>query len=180
MLVTIIIVVLLNFPIFLSVNALYTNELNKLTFNFRIYRFIRIFNGFIKPTENGIEIFYNKKMKKILYRNLLGIRKSIKPFYDYHFINVKSKVEIGNVNSLITSSSIGFIILYINSYVCDFFKYKKPHLKIDSTVNVYEGESLLNIHLDTKIVLNLLMIVISLIKIISGKILNAKKFSKQN
>ncbi len=173
-------IILLVFPIFLDTKAVYKKENNILKFNFKIYRILPVFNGFIKPTPSGIEIYYHKKMKKIFFANMLGIRKSIKPFYDYHFIKVNTKVEIGSKDLLVSSLGKGFTFLYINSYICDYFKYKKPHLKIDSTVNVYDSENILNIYFNTKIVLNLLMIVISLIKILSGKIINAKKLSKQN
>lgn len=179
-LITILIVVLLNFPIFLDANVIYKRETNKVALDFKIYRLLRVFSGFIKPVENGIEIYYHKKMKKIFYTKMLGIRKTIKPFYDYHFIKVKTKIEIGNGNSLIMPLSKGFLLYYVNSFIRDFLKYKKPHLKIDNTINVYENENLFNVFFETKIILNLLMIVISLIKIISGKIINAKKISQQN
>lgn len=174
-----IITILLIFPLFLNINLIFIKDAKKVFWNINLFGFINVVSGYIYTFEKGIVIIYGKKQKILYYLDLFDIGKSIKPFYDYHFIKIISLTEIGS-NNILIPASIGFLIQYINWFICDFFKYKKPQLKIKNDVNVYEGENIFNVYLKARIIFNMLMVVISIIKIVTEKILYAKKIRKQN
>ena len=174
-----IITILLIFPLFLNINLIFIKDAKKVFWNINLFGFINVVSGYIYTFEKGIVIIYGKKQKILYYLDLFDIGKSIKPFYDYHFIKIISLTEIGS-NNILIPASIGFLIQYINWFMCDFFKYKKPQLKIKNDVNVYEGENIFNVYLKARIIFNMLMVVISIIKIVTEKILYAKKIRKQN
>ena len=125
-------------------------------------------------------IHFSKKQAIIIpYKNLFGMRKTIKPLRDYHFIKLKSLVEIGDVEHVFLPITIGFIINYFNSIIDWLLLNQKPYLDIDNKVCVYEGESVFNIYINAVVVFNLLMIIISMLKILVGKIIYAIRIKKQ-
>lgn len=181
MIATVLIVIsVLIFPLFLSINLIYSKDENKLFFCIYLFGILRIASGYAELLKDCIAVHVSeKKAFLIFYGKLLNLNKSIKPLKDYHFIKFTSLIEIGGENLLIPKAA-SFIYNYVWGFITWFFYNKKPYLKLKNDVNIYENKDILNIFIDTKIVLNLLMIFLSMIKIITEKIINGISKRKQN
>ena len=72
----------------------------------------------------------------------------------------------------------GFLINYLYQNVKWFLYHKKPYLDVNTIIKIY-NEEVFNIYNSTTIVFNLLIIIISFIKIIVEKVFYALKHRKQ-
>ena len=159
------------FPIFINVGSIFIAEDKKVYFNIRLFCLIPILSGYIE--RKNTKLFIHVSKNKALMVNLIdftNIKKGVKPFFDYHFITQYSRIEIGNETNFLTPLSAGFLSSFIINIMRWVVINKKPYLKIDNNIFVYEEESKFNIFFKSTLVLNLLMIILSLIKIGIGKI----------
>lgn len=167
------------FPIFFNFSINVTANEKEAIFNGYLYGIIPIIFGKVNLISNGINIYINKKNVYLPYKNLINFRKKFKPLKDYHLISFKCNLDVGFKNDLIKSLKLTFIFNYIVDKVKWFFYHKKPYLNIKNKVNVYEKENFVNLYLNGTIALNLLMIIISVIKIIMEKLIYAISRKKQ-
>jgi hypothetical protein len=103
---------------------------------------------------------------------LVGARKKIKPLKDYHIISFYSILEL----RLNPQSFTGlFPIIYVchNDIFTKIIKNIKPYVKLDNRLFLYKMKKDLELFIETKTIFNLLMIVLSLIKILTEKIIYA-------
>ncbi len=169
------------FPIFFSLKGYFSSEDKKLYYSLYIYGFIKINSGYIELIKEGIALHLtNKKAIVINYKSLLGFRKNIEPLKDYHVISLKTLTEIGVKDKIFSYSCGAFIFQYIDSFIKWFLYNKKPYLEYDNRLSLFEGEEFIKFFIQTKIVFNILMILISIIKIVMEKIIYASKKRKQN
>lgn len=170
------------FPIFFNLDLCFISHDKKLYFKIKILWLVRLVKGYCELIDEGIIIHLNKfKAIIIPYNKLFGMRKKVKPLKDYHFIKFNSVFEIGDKDDLILSLSNAFIYNYIMQYITWFFYHEKPYVDFDARTIVIEDESVLNIYCSVNIVFNLLMVIISLIKMLVEKIIYAvKSKAKQN
>ncbi len=179
---TILVFTILIFPIFLNIKivANYTNK--KMYFLLEIFGFIKIISGYMQLRKNVI-IIHLSDNKAILFEiiDLDGIKKKFKPIMDYHFISLETLTELGNEKNLINPLCIAFITNYFLSFIRWGLLNKKPYLKFNNNFNVYENENKLNFYGKTLITLNLLMVLLSVIKIILEKIIYGyRKNAREN
>lgn len=178
---TILSIIIIFFPLYISVNCFFSKELEKTFFSIYLFGTIRILSGYAQIVNDGIAFHISKNKVYIFeYKNFFDVKNSVKPLHDYHLINFNSLIEIGSSNHLLDSMSASFILNYFNNIIIWFFANKKPYLKINNDINVYEGKNILNIYLKTGVMLNVLMIILSIIKICVEKIINGIKQRKQN
>jgi len=125
---------------------------------------------------------YTGKVTKSTKRNIeKGIRKKFKPLKDYHFIKFNSILELGGKNDLINAISAGFIHNYIFNYLEWFFYHKKPYVDLKYKTIIIKDTNKLNYYCNLTVIFNLLMVVISLIKILMEKIIYAiRNKARQN
>jgi hypothetical protein len=169
------------FPIFISFNVYFDKEKKKVYFLVYLFNFIKIFSGFIEENDNGFLItFLRKKQKLIRYKNLFSIKNHIKPLKDYNIISFKLDVDYGKIDNLLLMIVFFYITNYFDSLVRFYLCEKKPYLVIKKNFNLYKEKNVFTIHLRIKAVFNLLMILLSLIKIVMEKLIYARKNSKQN
>lgn len=161
------------FPIFLSFKFAFLGSKKKLTINSEIFGFIKVFNGEVEKTKGGISVIKKSgKTSFVPYKQLLGIKKSVEPFKDYHVLSVKTRLDIGCKETFYALSG-GFIVCFTEQVAGAIIKEIKPYVKFDNKVNVYENESVFKIKGEIVAVFNLLTAIISIIKIITEKIFYA-------
>lgn len=164
-----IIVCIMIMPLNISVNVAVVKKYRKIFFGIYLYGAIKIFGGYIEKISEGLAIHYtNKKAIIIRSKDLIGARKSIKPFMDYHFVKFKTLTETG-VGETVTHLYALLIINFINNATAKILNKKKPYLTIDNGFNLYANEDIFNLFLKSNVYLNLVMIVSSIIKVLTEK-----------
>ena len=177
---TIIIFITLIFPIFINIKIQYLNKEKRLYFTISLYKVLRLLQGYIHLVFDGIAIHLSKFTAILIpYKNLLDMKNKIKPLKDYHVIKLNLSINVGNSESLIFPLFCAFLYRYIEENIKLILYNNKPYVELDGKINVYEGQNLFNFKLQGVAVLNLLMILISLIKIITEKVIYAIKNRKQ-
>ncbi len=160
------------FPIFLNIKIVYNKEFNKIFYLLEIFGFIKILSGYGQLLFNKF-VLHISDTKAILFEfvDLDGIKKSFKPFMDYHIVSLNTLTELGNENNDLTSLSSAFILNYFTSIIEWGIFNKKPYLNISNNFNVYCGQSKFAFYAKGLIIFNLLMIIISIFKILLEKVI---------
>ena len=163
-------IIIVIFPLLLNVDTLLSKENSKIYFVIKIY-FIKLIAGYIQKTIDGVAIHYSNK-KALLIKNyeLLGLGKKFEPFKDYHLKTLKISLDVGNNEKNINRSICVFIINYILCTTEKILLVKKNYINFKYKINVFEKSNILNAYLNTKVLFNLLTVLISIIKILGEKI----------
>lgn len=170
LIVTVVVVLIIIFPIFINIKVNYDISIKKFYYEIRVF-FIKTLYGYIEKHADGIIVHLNKrKAILIFYKDLLNMKDKAKPLKDYHLINFYSEIKIGIENNLINALELGFLYNIIMFYIKWFTYNKKPYFNIDNKIYIYEGKNIFSFMCKSTVLLNLLMIIISLIKIIVEKI----------
>ena len=172
-------ILLIIFPISLNFYGYLSLEDKKFYFGIYLYNFTKIFGGYARIEKDCVSIHYsNKKALLIFYNKVFKMRNKIKIIRDYHIIKLNSLVEIGTKNNIILPSALASIYVWHNHLLCDILHKFKPYIKIKNNVDVYEDDNFFKIYLRFNLLLNILMILLSIIKIMTGRLLNAIKRHK--
>ncbi len=170
--------ILLIFPFIVDVQVYYSNKYRKIAFIIILFKKLRILKGYISKIKEGICVHYSKNKAIILpYKNLLDIKKSIEPFRDYNLLKMSSKIEVG-IADLEKKFYFAFLYYYIINFLCNYFVSKKPFLKFNNELSLY-NEDKFNLFVSTKVIFNVLFIIIKIFNKIWGKIYETTK-NKQN
>ena len=177
-----ILVSIIIFPIFINGDFHLSQDKLKLFYKIKVFGFITILKGYAEFIKEGIIIHLTKRKAIILpFENLFEVKRKVEPLKDYHLINFKLNVELGNEENILAPLTTAFIINYIYNYFKWFLHHKKPYFNSDINIFVIDEKNVFEIFLKGTAVFNLLMILISLIKILAGKLINAfKQRIKQN
>ena len=169
------------FPISLKGNLYFNNEEKRINYTIKIYGIFKILYGYFELDKDGVIIHLTKRKAILIkYSDILSIRKKFKPLKDYHLLKFNSRLDVGNLENEL---SIGLISLYgfINQILGEIFSMVKPYFNFNNTINIYENSNVLNYKCSAILVFNLLMILISALKIFVEKIIYAIKIrTKQN
>ena len=177
----IIIYVFLIFPTFVSINAFFSKKTGKLYFGIFIFGIIKILSGYAQTCDDGYVIHLSdKKAVFTPYKSLFEIKNTVAPLKDYHISKIDWFIELGSDNSVMAPLAAAYILNFINYFARGFIFSNRPYLKINNGISVYEEKDMLNFYIKTVVILNLLMIIISLIKIFMEKILNVFRQRKQD
>lgn len=172
--------IILIFPLFLNLQIYYSANLKRVYFAIDLFGMLKIISGYIEIIKEGVCIHLTKN-KAIIIENkqLLGVGEKVKPLKDYHIIRVHSLTEIGLAKNNLAAFSAAFILNYINQTLDWYFYHDKPYLVLDNKINYHEDENVLNLYMKSTIIFNLLMILLSIIKIIMEKIIYAIIYRQQ-
>ncbi len=174
--VVVIVYAILIFPLFININIQYTKGTKILEYNIKLFSFIRVLFGYIELIDEGIIIHINnKKAILIFYNNLFSMRKKFKPLKDYHIFRFNTNISIGILDDEVQKLKLVFMYNYIFNVVGQCASQIKPYLSLKSKICLYENKDLLTFTVKTTFVLNILMILISIIKIILEKMIYAIK-----
>ena len=161
------------FPIFLNLDIYYREDVKKLFFSVSLFNLFRIIGGYITLSNDGFFIHLSKnKAFFVPYINLVGARKKIKPLKDYHIISFYSILEL-RLNPQSFTGLFPIIYVWHNDISSKIIKNIKPYVKLDNRLFLYKMKKDLELFIETKTIFNLLMIVLSLIKILTEKIIYA-------
>jgi len=178
--VSIIVFSILIFPLFISVKACIIFNDKKLYFTLQLFGFIKLLGGYVELGKDGLIIHLSKNKAIIIEKkNLLSVGKKFKPLKDYHVIKFVFLLEIGAKNRELIALESAFIVNYISEIAKWIIYNKKPYVNYSGNVNMYQDTDNINIFIDTVFLLNLLMILLSLIKIIWEKMIYALSRRKQ-
>ncbi len=171
--------IILIFPIFLNIEIFFNSEFKKLFFAIKLFG-IKCIGGYVEKVFDGFTIHITKNFAVIIpFKNLLSMRTKVKPLRDYHFIKFNTSVDLGTNKNLLLGFSFGFILNYIYN-ISHWLAFNiKPYLNCKNNINIFEDKQLFNFSIDSTILLNLLMIILSIIKIIMEKIFYAFRHKKQ-
>lgn len=176
----IIIYILLILPLFLRFRIGYFNEYKKLYFTIYLFNFIKLFYGYIEKIDNGFAIHINSKKSFIFsFNNTFSMKAKVKPLMDYHIKRFYSAIEIGS-EKLFNNLAFSFFYNFINERLVWLLKSKKNYIKVKNDLNVIENENIFRVYIDFTVILNILMIILSFIKILMEKIINGNSKRKQS
>lgn len=167
------------FPFFLNVHVGYNHNYKKLFVFFRLFK-IPIFRFYIENLNEGFAIHLTKRKAFIIkYSKVLGLGKKIKPLRDYHIVKINSFLKMGYNDNAMQVTSSAFILSFINNIVFKIIHRLKPYVNIKNDIYIFEKEELFELYAEFLIIFNLLMVLISLIKILLGRIYYAITSRKQ-
>ena len=169
----IIIYSLLIFPILLNGNLSFNNIENRINYSIKLFGVFKIIYGYFELDEEGI-IVHLTKSKAILikFTDILSIRKKFKPLKDYHLLKFNSTLDIDVSGYELNIAFITFYSFFVQ-ILGEIFNISKPYFNLNNTINIYENSNVLNYKCNANLVFNLLMIIISALKIIVEKIIYA-------
>ena len=170
------------FPIFLTVNTAYSHQYKRLFVTLKVFKFIKVFKFYIEKIGDTFAVHLTKNKAILIPTNkLLGFKKSVKPLKDYHIVRVKSLIIMGKNGNGAELAFLASSVSIINEILLRVINEYKPYLKAKNSISVVEGEDVFEIFINFTIAFNLLMIVISVIKILGEKIIyEIRKWGQQN
>lgn len=172
---------LLIFPIFVTGNLSINKNKREISYYIKIFGVIKVLYGYFQLDKEGL-IIHLSKTKAILlrYDSLLSLKKKFKPLKDYHLLKFNSTLDLGTNEDNLFLEFIGFYN-FINQILGDNLKIIKPYFELNNEINIYENSNELNFRCSADLVFNLLMVIISVIKIIVEKFIYAiKNRAQQN
>lgn len=169
--------IIIIFPIFIKFDSVFINDNKIIHINIYLLGFIKVFYLNIKLYSDYLVIkLLKNKIKKVKYFKLFKDKNKIKPLKDFHFIKIDYFIEYGR-NNLVLNFTFNYFFYYIKWVLFN----KKPYLKLNNYNKLSKNDHDFNIYLDVLLVFNLLMIILSFIKMLSEKILyEIKAKRKQN
>lgn len=176
----IVFVLIIFFPIFIRIKAELIKNENKIFFKFYLFKIIKVYSMYLDFKSDAIFIHLTKKKAVLIkYSSLINIRAKVKPLKDFHFIKLITQIHIGSTDNDFLLLETYFFINYIFQNIKWFFSNKKPYLKLDNQIFLYENEKLFNIYIDLSLILNIFMVILSIIKITVEAIINGISKRKQ-
>ncbi len=165
---------ILIFPIYLNVNVFYNKEIKKIFLRVDFFRSIKIVGGYFNFYKEGIA-FHVKENKALLfpYNNSLELKNKVKPLKDYHVKKIVFRIDIGSKNQ--EEISIFLLCFYVwhNAIARGILYNAKPYIEYKNNLNIFEESNRLNTFIEFTTIFNLLMIILSLIKIFLEKTIYA-------
>lgn len=166
--------VIIIFPLYINVYFIFILDDKKAYFSINIFGFIKLLSGYIEVENKNLVVHLNKN-KAVIYQitSYELMKKKFKPLRDYHILKFNSNIDIGIAESTMSAVTICFILNYIEQFINWLIFNRKPYVINNNKFNIYEGKDVFNAYISCTIVLNLLMIIISIIKIIMEKMFYA-------
>lgn len=171
-----ILVIVLIFPIISDIELLYTGK-DSCYFCFSVFG-LHVFYGLIKKETASLSIHTNFFHKQLTIKSPYEIKKSIKPLNDYHFIKLNALIDAGQEDEYEATFNTTLILSTLFNGIIDIVKYEKPYLDLNYYVNLYD-KNILKVYIRSVIIFNILMIILSLIKILTEKTIYAIRTRKQ-
>lgn len=171
------------FPIFLSLDA-YTDFFeNKVFFSLNLFKFIKIFGGYIILQKEGVAIHISKKKAIFVkYEDMQNERKKFEITAGFQLYTLRSSLELGDEHFPFVGFYSAMFTQILSQIIYPYISHHKNFMNLkNGTLLLHGGEGIkATVHLVT--VFNHLTIGIALAKIILEAIINLwqkKKNTKQ-
>ena len=173
--------IILIFPIFVNIHAFFCKKTGKLYFGIYVFGVIKIISGYAHTCAGGYVIHLSdKKAVFTPYSSIFEIKNTVAPLKDYHVIKLDWFIEIGSIDSVVLPLSAAYCLNFFNTIAKKITFELKPYVKINNGIAVYEDKEIFNFYIKSVVVLNILMLLISIIKILTEKLLYVFRERKQN
>jgi len=160
---------ILIFPIKINVKLIISKELKKIFYSIKIFNLIKINSGYIEI--KGLKIYIHVSNKKAIMIKPLSLDKNnFKIIRDYHVKELISNIELGG--NTLNVNTIAFSANYIYLFIKWFISNSKPYVKYQNKNTIYNNDKI-NVFIKIGIYLNLIMIIVSLVKMLTEKIKHA-------
>lgn len=165
---------ILIFPIYLNIKVFYNKKIKKIFLRVDIFRIIKLVGGYYSFYKDGVA-FHIRENKALLfpYNNSLELKNKVKPLKDYHVKKIVFRIDVGTKNQEDLSMLLLYIYVWHNSIVKSVLYNVKPYVEYKNNLNIFEGCDRLNTFIEFTTIFNLLMIILSLIKIFLEKTIYA-------
>lgn len=172
------VIVFLIFPIFLKFEFFYDKDKLKVFFAIKLYGILKIIGGYIELIKEGLVVHVSKNKAIIIPIQIFEIKNQFNLSKDYKIVSIYVLSEIG-----VTSENVlpFFLVGIENVFFKIFFPIfstLKTGVKLKNNILMYENDNLFKISAQINVAFNLIILIITFIKIILRKILNERK--KQN
>ncbi len=151
-----------------------------LEYQIKLFGFIKIIYGYIELIDEAIAIHINnKKAILIFYKDIFSMRKKFKPLRDYHVFKLNTAISLGVLDDEVQRLNFAIMYNFIFNIIGQCTSQIKPYLSLKSNIILYEKENIFMFRVRSTFVFNILMVLISLIKIFLEKIIYAVKSRTQ-
>ena len=175
-LITVIIVFVLIFPIFINLYLLLDINMKKAYFSIYLYDVIKVLGGYAQVIKSGFAFHLSEKKAIILpFRSFFGIKQNYNLTNNFKIISFSNCLEIGNNNDLFVTLYLGYTLNIVAEKLFKIIRYNRNGLKLHNDINIYTENDLLKTSCKSIVVFNLLSIISLLIKLILRKITNGTK-----
>lgn len=178
MIVVFLIFAFLFLPIILNIGIVLPLKTRKGYYSINLFGLIPINSGYVQLINEGICLHFTKNKAKIIsYKDILNIKTTIKPIKDFQIIKLNTCLDVNCVNNEFTCIYLSFLIRFMSDIIGNVLKINKNYLKFNSTVNLVD-ENVFNIYFQTKVMFNLIVIIIEIFRLILEKVINVFGFQK--
>ena len=161
--------ILLFFPQFLSIYAIFDSKAKKVYFSFYLFSIV-VLGGYIKFYHKKLYIHIGKRVKIVNYNDYLCGKKSIEGI-KLEFYRTKSVCILGAKNSM--NLYLGGLLFSLNEQICTIVKAKKPFIKIKNDLAFTNDEDI-KIAIQINCFTNLLDVILLAFKNIIEELKNAR------
>lgn len=166
-------------PIILDLGIVFPLKAKKGYFSIKLFNFIPIFSGYLELLKDGLCIHISKRKAKILpYKNLLRINNTLKPIKDFQIIYFNCCIDYGLKENVFLPLYLGYVSCLIGNVIGKALSERKQYLTYNSNVNVYNLD-VFNVYIKSKILFNLLLVILEILRFLLEKIINVFRFQKQ-
>lgn len=172
--ITVAVFVVLIFPIFIKTEVFFDKNVKKAFFAITLYGKIKILGGYAEIIKEGLAFHLSRKKAVILPFASLDMRKQFSLTKDYRIYSFYLLTELGSENSAAIPFTAAMIENVASKISFTVASYNNPRLKLRSDILLHEEESVFKINFGLNVLFNLLTVLITLTKIIIGKISDGK------
>ena len=133
-----------------------------------LFNLVKIFNCKLFRKKLKLYLGINGKKRMVNKEDIFGLNSKVKPLNDYHVLSIKFTYYVSENNQILLPFTINAMTNSILSIFKSVLFYKKPYFKIKNEIITKSQNTKLNVN--CVFILNLLMIFLSVVKIITGKI----------
>ncbi len=164
---------LLFFPIFLSLDIYTDIKDNKIYFALYHFKFLKFFGGYIVLHKDGIAIHITeKKAFFVKYSDMKNERKKFEITAGFQLYTLRTSLELGDEDYPTAGLYVAIITQIISQTVYPFFTNRKNFLNLKNGTLLLRGGQGVKATLHLVTVFNQLTVIIAVIKIILEAIIN--------
>lgn len=166
-------------PFILDVGVVFPLKAKKGYFSIRLYGIIPILSGYLELLKDGLCVHLTKNKAIIFpYKKIFDIKTTIKPIKDFQIIKFNLNIDVGSSDNDFLPLYLANVLSFASNVVGKALKERKNYLNFNTDVNIYNYDTF-NLYLSGKVMFNVLIIILEILRFILEKIVNVFRFQKQ-